>query len=244
MEIQRFKEFNEAKGNTQKTAEVSGSAVSSFPSGNLPDAPSATTPWGEWIRRSQNGDLDATLTLLRQFEPLLEQEAHRLMRQGLCPEYQDAKSEIVLLFLELINIFPKTVTDDARIPGLIKTYLHNERMDMAEKAKRHNPESFAVDFEQEMEENSPFSRFFPRCEILEDEELYRAFQKRALRKAISKLKEKEIYIVKKYFLENKPPTLIAEELHCSTRYVRKVRQKALEKIRRYLETHYPEFRAL
>ena len=244
MKIQCSNELYKTKVNTQKATEVPGTAVSQFPSDNLPDAPSAATPLGEWIRRSQNGDLDATLTLLRQFEPLLEQEAHRLMRQGLCQEYQDAKSEIVLLFLEFIDIFPKKITDDARIPGLIKTYLHNERMDMAEKAKRHNPESFAVDFEKEMEEDSPFSRFFPRYEIREDEQLYRAFQKRALREAISKLKEKEIYIVKKYYLENKPPSLIAEELHCSTRYVRKVRQTALEKIRRYLETHYTSFRVL
>ena len=244
MKIQCTNELYKSKVNTQKATEVPGTAVSQFPSENLPDAASPATPLGEWIRQSQNGDPDATLTLLHQFEPLLEQEAHRLMRQGLCPEYQDAKSEIVLLFLEFIDIFPETVTDDARIPGLIKTYLHNERMDMAEKAKRHEPESFAVDFEKETEEESPFSRFFPRCEMREDEELYRAFQKRALREAISKLKEKEIYIVKKYYLENKPPSLIAEELHCSTRYVRKVRQTALEKIRRYLETHYPEFRAL
>lgn len=244
MKIQCYKKSYESKNDTQKTAKISGAAVSRLPANNLPDTVSAATPLGELIRRARKKDLDAMLTLLRQFEPLLEQEARRLMRQGLFPEYQDAKSQSVLLFLELIDTFPETVTDDARIPGLIKTYLHNERMDMAEKSKRHDPESHAVDFEKEMEEDSPFSRFFPRYEIREDEMLYRAFQKRALREAISKLKEKEIYVVKKYYLENKPPSLIAKELQCSTRYIRKVRQTALEKIRLYLETNYPSFRAL
>lgn len=244
MNLKSFTNHDEAHRNTQQTENTPVSGSSLFSSNTIPDTSSATPPWGELIRQSQNGDCKATLTLLRHFETLLDHEAQCLVHQGLFTEFQDAKSEIVLLFLELISSFRGPVKSDTTIPGLFKKYLHNERMELAKKAKRHCPDSYAVDFEKEMAENSPFSQLFPRYVIQEDENLNRDFQRRALREALKTLTEREIFIVKKHYLENKPPSQIARELRCSTRYVRKVRQTALEKLRRYLETHYPSFRAL
>lgn len=239
-----FTNRDETHRNTQQTENTPVSGCSLFSSNTIPDTAPSTPPWGELILRSQNGDCKATLVLLRHFEALLDHEAQCLVRQGLFTEFQDAKSEAVLLLLDFIAHFRGPVKNDATIPGLFKRYLHNERMELAAKAQRHCPDSYTVDFEKELAENSPFSRLFPRYEVAEEEGLYLEFQRRALREALGTLTEKEIYIVKKHYLENKPPSQIARELHCSTRYVRKVRQTALKKLRRYLETCYPSFRAL
>ncbi|MBQ9571997.1 MAG: sigma-70 family RNA polymerase sigma factor [Acidaminococcaceae bacterium] len=244
MNLQTFTNSDEANCNTQQTEKMPVSDSSSCLSDNIPDSAPATPLWGELICRSQNGDCEATLNLLRHFEALLDHEARCMVRQGIFTEFQDAKSETVLLFLEFIARFRQLVKNDATIPGLFKRYLHNERIELAEKAQRHCPDGYSVDFEKELAENSPFSQLFPRYEMQEDESLYRKFRSLALREALKTLNEREIFIVKKHYLENKPPSQIAKELHCSTRYVRKIKQTALEKLRRYLEDRYPSFRAL
>jgi RNA polymerase sigma factor (sigma-70 family) len=196
------------------------------------------------IRKAQDGDTKATMRLTCKFAPLLEREAARMTEQSLYSEKEDAKSEAVLNFLEFIYSFDDFDADDNRIAGLIKKYLHDIRINQAKAAEKHCPDCYCVDFERELEENSPFSKSFPCCEMQADDKLERAFRRTALLEAMQILTRKEETIVKKYFIENKPPSLIAKELHCSTRYLRKAKQRALVKMRFYLEQHYPGLRAM
>ena len=196
------------------------------------------------IRKAQEGDTKATIGLTCKFDPLLEREAVRMTEQSLYSEKEDAKSEAVKNFLEFIYAFDDFDADDNRIAGLIKKYLHDIRINQTKAAEKHCPDCYYVDFERELEENSPFSKSFPCCEMQADERLERAFRRTALLEAMQILTRKEETIVKKYFIENKPPSLIAKELHCSTRYLRKAKQRALVKMRFYLEQHYPGLRAM
>ena len=191
------------------------------------------------IRKAQNGDTEATMGLARKFEPLLERESIRMVQQNLYSEKEEAKSETVKNFLEFIYAFDGLDADDNRIAGLIKKYLHDIRFNQVKAMERHCPGCFLVDFEKELEENSPFSQFFPCCELQADREMDRKFLLSALQESMQILTGKEITVVKKIIIENKPPSLIAQELHCSTRYLRKVRLRALSKMRIYLEDHYP-----
>lgn len=198
-----------------------------------------TVSLSELIRNSQNRDPEATLTLIHLFSPLLEREARLMTEQALSPEKEDAKSDVVTAFLDFIEIFHDFGADDSRVSGLIKKYLHDSRIDKLKAARRHCPDSCQIDFEKEIEENSPFAQYFPRYEMQADDRLEREFVKRAMCEAFQVLSRKEKFVLKKYFIENKPPSSVARELHCSTRYLRKIRQSALSRLRLYLEAHYP-----
>lgn len=199
---------------------------------------------GDRIRQYQGGDWEIGESLLKDFEPLLEREAHHFAEQKLFPETEDAKSQATLFFLEFIATFHNFEADNRKIAGLIKKYLHDSRIDMVKSADRHCPDCYTVDFEKELEENSPFSQRFPSYEMPADRKLDRAFLKTALLESMQILTRKEGTVVKKIIIENKPPSSVAEELHCSTRYIRKVKHGALRKMRLYLETHYPCLKAL
>ena len=197
----------------------------------------------EQIRQSQNGDTDATMALISAFDPLLEREAKRLTEQNLFPEKSDAKNEAITNFLDLIGAFRLFEADDNQIAGFVKKYLHDIRINLLKSNSRHCPDCHYVDFEKELEEDSPYSRFFPRCELRAEEKLEREFITRALLKSMQILTRKEEFAVKKIILENKPPSSVAKELHCSTRYLRRLKQRSLAKMRIWLETHYPTLRA-
>ena len=193
----------------------------------------------EQIRRFQNGDTEAALSLLERFKPLLNREADHFVKQKLFPEREDAKGQAVLIFFEFISAFRDFGEDNGNIAGLAKKYLHDSRLDLARAAARHCPDCYTVDFEKELEDNTPFSQYFPCCEMRADRRLDREFLKSALRESMQVLTRKEKTVVKKIIIENKPPSSVAAELHCSTRYIRRLKQRSLAKMRLYLETHYP-----
>lgn len=126
--------------------------------------------WQEIILRSQSGDTDATLKLLTQFRSLLLYEARQYVNQSLQIEPEDALSTMILLFLEFIRSFHKKEISDKKIPGLFKKYLYDKRLDLQASRKRHCPDSYAVDYEAEIMQNSDFAKQFP-CEkprVIED----------------------------------------------------------------------------
>lgn len=191
------------------------------------------------ISQFQNGDTEAALSLLERFEPLLEREAGHFVRQKLFPEKEDAKGQAILIFFEFISAFRDFGADNGKIAGLAKKYLHDCRLDLARAAARHCPDCYAVDFEKELEDNSPFSHYFPCCEMQADRRLDRKFLTSSLLESMQILTRKEKTVVKKIIIENKPPSSVAAELHCSARYIRRLKQRSLAKMRRYLEAHYP-----
>lgn len=193
----------------------------------------------ELIRQFREGDTDAALTLVRMFDPLLEHEASRFVGQKLFSEREDAKSQAILIFFEFISAFRDVGADNGKIAGLAKKYLHDSRLDLARSAARHCPDCYAVDFEKELEDNSPFSQYFPSCEMQADRRLDMIFLKSALLESMQILTLKEKLVVKKIIIENKPPSSVAAELHCSTRYIRRLKQRSLARMRQYLEAHYP-----
>ena len=199
---------------------------------------------GERICRYQGGDMKAGLGILKDFDPLLERVARFFVEKKYCREIEDAKSQAVLIFFEFISSFRDFEADERKIAGLIKKYLHDSGVDLVKVAARHSPDSYTVDFEKELEENSPFSQCFPIYEMQADRQLDRNFLKKVLLESMKFLTLKEGAVVKKIIIENKPPSSVAEELHCSARYVRKLKQSALAKMRLYLETHYPALKAM
>ena len=188
--------------------------------------------------------MKAGLEMLENFDPLLERAARFFVEKNYCREKEDAKSQAVLLFFEFISSFSDFEADDSKIAGLIKKYLHDSGIDLVRTATRHSPDSYTVDFEKELEENSPFSQCFPCYEMQADRKLDREFLKTALLESMLTLTRKEETVVKKIFIENKPPSSVAADLHCSTRYLRKVKHSALAKMRLYLETHYPALKVM
>ena len=209
------------------------------------DRPDATEPdLKKLIRLYQNGDTQATLVLTDFFRPLLEKEAARLMGQTYIQSHEDAKSQAILHFLEFLETFRSWDMDSKKVPGLAKKYLHDLRLDAADRAKRHCPDCYTVNFEKELVENTPFSQQFPCYEMETDDQLDARFRSRVLTESMNILTPKERYVIQNLFTENKSPSRIAGEMQCSTRYLRRLKLNALNRMRQYLETHYPLLKAL
>lgn len=196
--------------------------------------------WQEIILRSQSGDTDATLKLLTQFRSLLLYEARQYVNQSLQIEPEDALSTMILLFLEFIRSFHKKEISDKKIPGLFKKYLHDKRLDLQASRKRHCPDSYAVDYEAEIMQNSDFAKQFPcekprMIEDLADREI-----QQDLFRALHRLKPEEKQVLRGLFFKKMTQTQLAEEMHYSTRYIRKIKERALQKLRCALAGKYPE----
>ena len=239
MKENTMQNFSELISELQPAKELKIITQSRSRKGSVTLSDTASGSLAERIRQSQNGDTKATLEIIRMLNPLLEREAARMTEQNLFSEKEDAKSEAVTTLLEFIGFFSDFDADNSRIAGLIKKYLHDTRINRVKAAERHCPECYYVDFEKELEENSAFAKSFPCCEMQAEHYLEQKFTKLALLESMQILSAKEETVLKKIIIENKPPSSVAKELRCSTRYLRKIRQHALSKMRLYLETHYP-----
>ena len=220
-------------------------AVTQKPDGNCSmDSPGTTEPdLKKLIRLYQNGDTQATLILTDLFRPLVEKETFRLLGQPSIQSREEAQNQAILHFLEFLDTFRSWNLDNKKVPGLAKKYLHDLRINNAYREQRHSPDCYTVDFEKELLENTPFSHQFPRYEMETDDQLDARFRSFALMKSIEILTPKEKYVIQNLFTENKSPSLVAGELHCSTRYLRRLKLTALGKMRQYLETYYPSLKA-
>lgn len=203
--------------------------------------PSTTTPaWGDMIRRAQKGDSQAALELIRSFASLLRYEAKLHTRQCLAAEAEDSLSTMTLLFLEFIDLFDKFDIADEKIPGLFKKYLHDKRLDLQLSERRHCPDCFCVDYTGEIEANTEFSRQFPKEFPHTLEDMARRQEIEDLRKAMFRLKPEEQQVLNALFMQGQTQEATARQLHCSTRYVRKLKARALTRLRLILKSRYPE----
>lgn len=196
--------------------------------------------WQEIILRSQSGDTDATLKLLTQFRSLLLYEARQYVNQSLQIEPEDALSTTILLFLEFIRSFHKKEISDKKIPGLFKKYLHDKRLDLQASRKRHCPDSYAVDYEAEIARNSTFSQQFPQELPHTLEKLVEREIRQDLLQAMHRLKPEEQQVLRGLFFKKMTQAQLAEEMNYSTRYIRKIKEHALQKLRYALAGKYPE----
>lgn len=203
--------------------------------------PSTTTPsWASLIRRAQKGDSQATLKLIRSFASLLRYEARLHTRQCLNAETEDALSTMTLLFLEFIDLFDKFDIPDEKIPGLFKKHLHDKRLDLQLRERRHCPDCYCVDYAGEMEANTEFSRQFPKELPHTLEDMARRQEIEDLRKAMLRLKPAERQVLDALFLKRQTQEVTARQLHCSPRYVRKLKERGLARLRLLLKHRYPE----
>ncbi|MBO6264800.1 MAG: hypothetical protein J6M57_02190, partial [Acidaminococcaceae bacterium] len=137
-----------------------------------------TAGLAELIRLYRNGSTKASLTLGDMFRPLLEKEAEKLVKANLATSPEDGLSLAILLFFEFLDVFRKTDVTDERIPSLLKKYLHDLRINKSYSTKRHCPDCYAVDFEKELADCTPFSKKFPCYEMETDDQLDARFRSR------------------------------------------------------------------
>ena len=147
---------------------------------------------------------------------------------------------MILLFLEFIRSFHKKEISDKKIPGLFKKYLHDKRLDLQASRKRHCPDSYAVDYEAEIARNSTFSQQFPQELPHTLEKLVEREIRQDLLQAMHRLKPEEQQVLRGLFLKKMTQAQLAEEMHYSTRYIRKIKEHALQKLRYALAGKYPE----
>ncbi len=181
------------------------------------------------IELVQIGDSNAMLELCNRFRPLIFKEAHKSLFE-LSLGREDAESIAVLEFITFVQNYKGD--DFEHVPGLMKVCIYNALVDQVRKTHGGHQNEIDVDFTDDF-----FDNFFNGGSLAESPEAELVSQELSveLKKAISSLSSKEKLVIFHYFFFDYKEKDIAEKLHCSDRYVRKIKKAALLKLRNILQ---------
>ena len=97
-----------------------------------------------------------------------------------------------------------------------------------------------MDYEAEIARNSTFSQQFPQELPHTLEKLVEREIRQDLLQAMHRLKPEEQQVLRGLFFKKMTQAQLAEEMNYSTRYIRKIKEHALQKLRYALAGKYPE----
>lgn len=159
------------------------------------------------ITNAQLGDSDDLYNLILKFNPLLSKYSKLL-------NYEDAKCDITLCFIEIINKIPinKNFTDDKFILSYINKGVRNSFINISRNKNKINTSEYICeiqDFNNKVDFHSDLE-FYDFLKYLTD-------------------KEKEIIILK--YFDCLSDIQISKKLSMSRQYINRLNRKALSKIK-------------
>jgi len=170
----------------------------------------------EIVERAQKGDSEAMMILLNQFEPILNKHAKKLPL-----DYEDARQEIILAFIELIKIWKLSVLSDnsnGTIIAYITKSMRNSYIRISKKVKLAFVElPLDIEFKQEHQKKHAISDSYD-------------FYKEEIMTALS---ERELLVFRLHYLQDFPIEEIARMLNISRQAVNKTKNKAVDKLREF-----------
>ncbi len=183
------------------------------------------------VKKSNAGDKKATEELYHRYIGLIRKCAHQ---QHLMTEKSDVEAHLTLTFLEAI----KQYDDALHIPfaGFIQSRMHFGAWNTFKQMRRR----WQHEMELLRDDNSPDSsqqesKFFSDVFNLEDEVISRE-QRKSLKKAMRVLTINEKMILREHYQEDKNFATIASEKGCSRQAIRYTYLRALQKLKKALES--------
>lgn len=169
----------------------------------------------DYILAAQAYDREAFNKLCSAFEPLLRKEVFRSGIRGK-ENLEDAYQQAYKYFLELILNYDGD--DFEHLPGLIRLRIHSRlQRTLSSLAHINSNEQFFYDDTTTAEIEAP-DALTPTLEEL------------SLKQNLDKLPNKEATVIQERFLEDQTQEQVAKKMHISSRWVRKLEQKGLEKL--------------
>ena len=177
----------------------------------------ANFPLLELVERAQNSDSEAMMILLNQFEPILNKYAKKLAL-----DYEDAKQEMLLAFIEVIKKWKLSLLSDSSnrtIIAYIAKSIHTSYIRISQKTKLAFVEIPLDSSESKQEHQTEHT-------ILDSYDLYRD-------EIMALLSEREYLVFRLYYLQDISIESIAKMLNVSRQAVNKVKNKATEKLKKF-----------
>lgn len=199
--------------------------------------PQNPAPWNEWLRLARQGDESATLRFCAQAEPFIEQLCN-VRFFAACLGKEECRSVASLSLVEFLMTYPSP-PENAEIPFLLKGVMRNALLNRVKRKKSKNryeqrvtalQEAGDTETEEDAIDNIPA----PKTEEPEAQTLQKELQVIA-DTALKQLRPSEQAMIQSFFFQNKTAAAIAKELQCSRQYVEKMRNKALNHLRKLLE---------
>jgi RNA polymerase sigma factor (sigma-70 family) len=173
----------------------------------------------EIVKRAQNSDSEAMMILLDQFEPLLNKYAKKLA-VDYDYDYEDARQEVILAFIELIKKWKLSLLSDnsnGTIIAYITKSLHNSYIRISKKTKPAFVEMLEIVLIGEHQTKHMVSDSY---------DLYRE-------EITTVLSERELLVLHLYCLQDIPIKSVAKLLNVSRQAAYKTKNKAVEKLREF-----------
>lgn len=163
------------------------------------------------VTDAKDGDVNSLYILLIKFNPLL-------IKYSRCLKYEDAKSDLTLCFIEIINkmSLKEEFLNDKFLLGYIKKAIINSYLNI----KKYND---VINFKEQVYEINDYDNKIDFQSDLEFHDLLKCLSK----------KEKIVITLK--YLNCLSDVQIAKKLNLSRQYVNKLNRQALTKIRNYME---------
>lgn len=190
-------------------------------------------PWNKRLCLAQQGDTESVLLCCRQAEPMVDDFCkNRTFLRLLSAD--ESRSIACLAALEFIMEY-KGGTPDREIPWLlrrvIRCRLYDETRRLQTRLRYELPENACLLTEEtDGDERPAFQPAGPEDETPEAL-LLKADRRRQISKVLKSLKPKEQDLIRAMFIENKSTAAIAQEWHCSNRYVLMVKRDALNRLK-------------
>ncbi|MCL2828379.1 MAG: sigma-70 family RNA polymerase sigma factor [Oscillospiraceae bacterium] len=168
------------------------------------------------IRAVQNGDGESLLLLLKQFEPILNKYAWKLNL-----DYDDAKQEMLLVFIALINSMILSSLRDSSNKALVSYIaksVHNAYIHISKKNRSSQNETSLEDSGHTWEARHFSSDAYMGVYIAELKTV---------------LTEREFQVFQLHYLEDKPIDDMATKLGVSRQNINQIKLKAIRKLKEF-----------
>ena len=193
-------------------------------------------PWNRWIKMAQSGSTAAVLMFCQSMEPIVADFCRNRTFLKLFAA-DETRSIASLAALEFMMEF-RGQTPDREIPYLLRRVIRCRLYDEARRLQRRRryemPETGCLASDDgDADRGTFFQPAAPEDETPETKLLLTEHKSR-LQELLKTLKPKEQELIRAMYGENKTSAEIAKEWGCSSRYVRLVRQNALDKLKTLL----------
>jgi len=163
------------------------------------------------IKEAKKGDKDSLMELLSRFKPLIKKYSNEL-------KYEEAETDLIISFITIIKTLKvKEIDHEGQAVNYIYVSLRNKKIDLFRK--------HVQGIQEECEIN---------LDIVADKSIPQKEDKILIRKLLTLLTDLQRKILKAKFLMGYSENEIGKRLHISRQAVNRAKNRALDRIRKYL----------
>lgn len=193
-------------------------------------------PYNRCVSRAQQGDTGSVLLYCQAIEAMMDDFCKNRTFRGLFSK-DEIRSIACLAALEFMMEYNGHLPD-REVPYLlrriIRCRLYDEARRLQTRLRYELTENGTLPAEEKEEDDNPFSQLAGPEDETPEALLLMADRKQQIQEYLKSLKPKQQELIRAMYCENKSTAEIAQEWHCSSRYVLMVKRDALKRLKELL----------